>query len=144
MSGRSPRVSLSSGTLSPRPLIPSLALAERRKAEEKEQLDEFLARQRDRLASPSQGRDGEEEDEDDIDHSFSHLRIGGKGRMAPPPGRAGGKAKVETEEEKEELRRMQDEARRMQAVRGEPLALQSSLCHVPVLRRRTILARSCP
>ncbi|BGP37758.1 hypothetical protein JCM10449v2_001680 [Rhodotorula kratochvilovae] len=88
---------------------------ERRKAEEQEQLDAFLAAQRDKLASsataPVVGAD--DEDEDDIDHSFAHLRIGGKGRAVG----AGAKARVETEEEKEELRRMQDNARRMQAVR---------------------------
>ncbi|GAA5890980.1 hypothetical protein JCM8208_003116 [Rhodotorula glutinis] len=88
---------------------------ERRKVEEQEQLDAFLSRQRDKLASPSDAPGEHDEDEDDVDHSFAHLRIGGNGRMRPPPG--GHKTKVETVEDKEELRRMQDEARRMQAVR---------------------------
>lgn len=53
-----------------------------------------------------------------MDHSFAHLRIGGTGnggRPRPP-------AKVQpaaTEAELEEIRRMQDEARHRQAVRGE-------------------------
>ena len=59
-----------------------------------------------------------QDDDDDVDHSFAHLRIDGTGkggRPRPPP-------KVQpaaTEAELEEIRRMQDEARHRQAVRGE-------------------------
>lgn len=114
-----------------RPLADALprAHAERRKAEEQEQLDAFLARQRDKLATPSDAPGEHDEDEDDVDHSFAHLRLGGKGRMRPPP--VGLKAKVDTDEDKEELRRMQDEARRMQAVRGASLRPPLSSSSLP-------------
>ncbi|GAA6006318.1 uncharacterized protein JCM10292_002646 [Rhodotorula paludigena] len=87
---------------------------ELRKAEEKAELDAFLQQQREKLASPSASTaTADEEDDEDVDHTFAHLRIGGRGKMVRPTGRG----RVETEEEKAELLKMQDEARRMQAVR---------------------------
>ncbi|GAA5862175.1 hypothetical protein JCM3774_004809 [Rhodotorula dairenensis] len=97
-----------------------------RKAEEQAELEAFLERQRARLVSPQGQAEpgfvaaGDREDQDadeDVDHSFAHLRIGGGG-----PGKAQTRPSpsaqpMMTEEEREELRRMQDEARHRQAVR---------------------------
>lgn len=96
---------------------------ELRKAAEQAELEAFLEQQRERLASTSGAADfrapgEEEEDDEDVDHSFAHLRIGGAfhaGRSHPPPPAR----PPATAEEKEEMRRMQDDARHRQAVRGE-------------------------
>ncbi|GAA5978410.1 hypothetical protein JCM10908_004343 [Rhodotorula pacifica] len=96
---------------------------ELRKAEEQAELEAFLERQRERLASP-QGQNAtgfaapgdQAEDDEDVDHSFAHLRIGGAGKGRPRPP-ANAQPVPTTEEEREELRRMQDEARHRQAVR---------------------------
>ncbi|GAA5960552.1 hypothetical protein JCM8115_003219 [Rhodotorula mucilaginosa] len=97
---------------------------ELRKAEEEAELAAFLESQRARLAS-SEGQTGlgftavgdrDAQDDDDVDHSFAHLRIGGTGKA----GRSRQPPKVHpaaTEAELEEIRRMQDEARHRQAVR---------------------------
>ncbi|BGP05923.1 hypothetical protein JCM10049v2_001742 [Rhodotorula toruloides] len=96
---------------------------ERRKAEEKAELDAFLATQREKLlTTPPPDSTSLDEEDDDVDYSFAHLRIGGKGKMAPPAGMrlegmGRGRAKVQDEKDLEELRKMQDEARHMQAVR---------------------------
>ncbi|GAA6004715.1 hypothetical protein JCM10207_000991 [Rhodosporidiobolus poonsookiae] len=82
---------------------------EARKAAELAELDAFRDKQRELLAKGSMEKE-EDEDDDDVDHSFAHLRIGGsKGMGVPRPDRR--------EEDSEELRVMQDEARRTQAVR---------------------------
>lgn len=104
--------------------IDSCPCTERRKAEEKAELDAFLATQREKLlTTPPPDSTSLDEEDDDVDYSFAHLRIGGKGKMAPPAGMrlegmGRGRAKVQDEKDLEELRKMQDEARHMQAVRG--------------------------
>ncbi|BGP22702.1 hypothetical protein Rt10032_c08g3565 [Rhodotorula toruloides] len=96
---------------------------QRRRAEEKAELDAFVAKQREKLlTSPSPDLTAADGDDSDVDYSFAHLRVGGKGTMAPPAGArlqglGRGRAKVEDEKDLEELRKMQDEARHMQAVR---------------------------
>ncbi|BGP29949.1 hypothetical protein JCM10296v2_001701 [Rhodotorula toruloides] len=97
---------------------------ERRKAEEKAELDAFLASQREKLLTspPPAASTSLDEEDDDVDYSFAHLRMGGKGKMASPAGvrlegMGRGRAKVQNEKDLEELRKMQDEARHMQAVR---------------------------
>ncbi|GAA5822794.1 hypothetical protein JCM11251_004383 [Rhodosporidiobolus azoricus] len=82
---------------------------EARKAAEQAELDDFRSRQREHLLQqPTKPED--EEDDEDVDHSFAHLRIGGakgKGVVRSPGG----------DEVDEELKARQDEARRTQAVR---------------------------
>ncbi|GAA6029315.1 hypothetical protein JCM8097_003616 [Rhodosporidiobolus ruineniae] len=85
---------------------------EARKAAEAADLAAFLSAQHSKLLSNPSPDDAQPDDDDeDVDHSFAHLRIGGvakRGVVKPVKGEEG---------DEEELRRMQDEARRMQAVR---------------------------
>lgn len=87
--------------------------AEARKAEEAAELEAFREKQREKLLlDPSTAE--EEEDDEDVDHSFAHLRTGGtKGKGVSRGGLAG-----HEKEDDEQVKERADEARRMQAVRG--------------------------
>ncbi|GAA5894774.1 hypothetical protein JCM6882_006677 [Rhodosporidiobolus microsporus] len=102
------RLARESGEVGAGPVVPEEVDEE--EAAEQAELDEFRLRQRDQLLQRPPEASQDEEDDEDVDHSFAHLRIGGaKGkRVAKSPG-AG--------EVDEELQARQDEARRTQAVR---------------------------
>lgn len=102
--------------------------AEARKAEEAAELAAFRERQREKLLlDPSSVEGDEEEDDEDVDHSFAHLRIGGA------KGKGAHRGVAQEKEDDEQVKARADEARRMQAVRGSslPSILTSALPLTP-------------